>query len=254
MATLYVLQAKGTDIYKIGATRRAVPDRIKQLKVGCPFPLEVVCTHDAEDAFGLERGFHHYFHDKRLEGEWFSLSEADVETIRRDCEAPPVPLLEEEEDEADVDEADVDEEDREGGGADTSAQRHVQLQPSGFYLALPLFAVIGFITLNATVGVVASEHLGNLWFIAFVITLLLLVDSYRRRAQERQQRNLSPRLFSAPMYVYLHEVVVHPEQVARQIRKRSRSRSRRLARGKLRGAWISTHAWPTWSPLWRARR
>ena len=151
MPTLYVLQAKGTDIYKIGATRGAVPDRIKQLQVGCPFPLEVVCTHDAEDAFGLERGFHHYFHDKRLEGEWFRLSEIDVESIRRDCEEPPTPL---------PDEAGEDEEDQERGGAETSGRRHVQ--PYAFYLALPLFAVIGFIALDSSVGVVAREHLGNL--------------------------------------------------------------------------------------------
>ena len=222
MSTLYVLRAKGTDIYKIGATRGAVPDRIKQLRVGCPFPLEVVCTHDAEDAFGLERGFHHYFHDKRLEGEWFRLSEVDVETIRRDCEEPPVPLPDE-----------ADEEDQERGGAETLAQRYAQ--PRVLYLALPFFAVIGFVALDSSVGVVAREHLSNLWFIAFVVSLSLLVDSYRRRARERHDHRLIHRLAGGVSLFYMKEIVANPKGAAAIITKSDRQRARRLLRRRLRG-------------------
>jgi len=43
---------------------------------------ELICTIATEDMHGLESRLHKRFADKRANGEWFLLDEADVEYIR----------------------------------------------------------------------------------------------------------------------------------------------------------------------------
>lgn len=77
---VYVVLAEGTSRYKIGYAEN-VDNRIKYLKTGCPFPIEVVSVFDegtAED----ERSIHEVFKDYRVHGEWFCLPEQIVTWIR----------------------------------------------------------------------------------------------------------------------------------------------------------------------------
>lgn len=67
--------------YKIGKTR-TLRDRTRLFAVKLPFPIEVVMTGWFADHSLAERNFHRQFADKRLEGEWFDLTDSDLELLR----------------------------------------------------------------------------------------------------------------------------------------------------------------------------
>lgn len=77
---VYLIQSP-TQAYKIGRTRN--PDnRMETFTVKLPFEVEYVCVIQCEDMYGLERELHQRFADKRVNGEWFSLTLEDVEYIK----------------------------------------------------------------------------------------------------------------------------------------------------------------------------
>lgn len=67
--------------YKIGKAKNA-EDRITTLGVVLPFPVTPVHTIKTDDMTGLERELHTRFDSKRLAGEWFALTQEDVEYIK----------------------------------------------------------------------------------------------------------------------------------------------------------------------------
>lgn len=68
-------------VYKIGQS--VDPDaRITSLGVKLPYELESVHRIETHDMNELESDLHDRFADKRLEGEWFELTESDVDYIR----------------------------------------------------------------------------------------------------------------------------------------------------------------------------
>jgi hypothetical protein len=68
---IYVLQAVGTDKYKIGFTTRNPDSRLKELQTGCPFPLQL--NHVWKGSLQEELELHKALQPFRLEGEWFDL-------------------------------------------------------------------------------------------------------------------------------------------------------------------------------------
>jgi len=80
MGYVYLLQADN-GLYKIGQTK-VIDQRIKQLVVSLPYELELVLTIESEFYKEIEATFHEQFADKRARGEWFELSEADIEHIK----------------------------------------------------------------------------------------------------------------------------------------------------------------------------
>jgi len=78
---VYVALAEGTARYKIGYAEN-VDNRIRALKTGCPFPIEVVGVFD-EGTVDDERSIHGLFKDYRVHGEWFCLPEQIVLWIRQ---------------------------------------------------------------------------------------------------------------------------------------------------------------------------
>lgn len=78
---VYLLRADN-GIYKIGCTKR--PDaRIKQLGIQLPYELEVICLLPAQDMRLLESKLHERFNERRVNGEWFQLTESDIEEIKQ---------------------------------------------------------------------------------------------------------------------------------------------------------------------------
>ena len=77
----YVYLLKGGEYYKIGLSKNA-DRRIEEISPKLPFETELICTITTEDMYELEAFLHEMFADKRANGEWFELDEADVETIR----------------------------------------------------------------------------------------------------------------------------------------------------------------------------
>ena len=80
---VYVLQVPIMDpaLYKIGRAK-VLKDRIDTLGVQLPWELEVIAHVETDDYKGLEEELHLKFADKRIKGEWFRLTEEDVEWIK----------------------------------------------------------------------------------------------------------------------------------------------------------------------------
>jgi hypothetical protein len=67
--------------YKIGKAIN-VKSRTKLFEVKLPFVIEVVHAARFDDYSRAEKALHLHFHEKRLEGEWFDLNEADIEFVK----------------------------------------------------------------------------------------------------------------------------------------------------------------------------
>jgi len=70
-----------TGHYKIGKARD-VDNRISLFSVKLPFEIELLHTIPCEDYTTAELWLHEQYSDKRVNGEWFSLTSEDVETIK----------------------------------------------------------------------------------------------------------------------------------------------------------------------------
>lgn len=78
--------------YKIGKAV-SVKSRTKLFEVKLPFPIRVENYAKFSDYTQAERSLHLYFQDKRMEGEWFSLTDEDVSFIKTLGEQQSVELL-----------------------------------------------------------------------------------------------------------------------------------------------------------------
>ena len=78
--------------YKIGKAVN-VQSRTKLFEVKLPFPIKVEHYARFDDYTQAERSLHLYFHEKRMEGEWFSLDENDVAFIKTLGVSQPVSRL-----------------------------------------------------------------------------------------------------------------------------------------------------------------
>lgn len=67
--------------YKIGRST-TLTDRIQQLAIQLPFKVHVVCILFALDCRAKERDLHRTFKSKRVNGEWFKLSDNDLTYIQ----------------------------------------------------------------------------------------------------------------------------------------------------------------------------
>lgn len=76
---VYVL--KSAYGYKVGRTRN-VPARMRAFGVHLPFLYTVLLCSWFDDCHEAERRYHVRYADKRINGEWFDLNEADIEAIR----------------------------------------------------------------------------------------------------------------------------------------------------------------------------
>ena len=78
----WVYLLAGNGYYKIGQTND-VKRRIGQISPKLPFEVEILCAIPTNNAHKLEADLHNLYNEKRTNGEWFELNEADVEYIRR---------------------------------------------------------------------------------------------------------------------------------------------------------------------------
>jgi len=68
--------------YKIG--KAVLTDRrTSQISLQLPEELELVHSISTDDAYGIEAYWHRRFADKNTNGEWFTLSAADVQAFKR---------------------------------------------------------------------------------------------------------------------------------------------------------------------------
>ena len=67
--------------YKIGHTND-ISNRLHTFTVKLPFEIELEVWILAEDCRGLEAWMHRHFASKRVNGEWFSLNNNDLEYLK----------------------------------------------------------------------------------------------------------------------------------------------------------------------------
>ena len=70
----------GDGLIKIGCTAD-LPTRFKALQSAIPTDLEIVAFYRCDNVYEREREFHELFKDKKVKGEWFELSDEDVEML-----------------------------------------------------------------------------------------------------------------------------------------------------------------------------
>lgn len=76
----YVYLVRSPHGYKIGQT--AHPDsRVALFQTASPFPVELLAVIYAPYVNALERALHRKYADKKIRGEWFSLTDDDVAFI-----------------------------------------------------------------------------------------------------------------------------------------------------------------------------
>lgn len=75
---VYLINAVGTNKFKIGRTGATVPQRIATLQVGCPVRLRYVYHAYVVNSNQVERDLHCQFACFRDFGEWFSLNHVNV--------------------------------------------------------------------------------------------------------------------------------------------------------------------------------
>lgn len=78
---VYIIQRAFTDMYKIGWTIEAPRKRMATLQTGCPDPLKLKAAYCTTS--NVEKILHRLFTQQRVQGEWFKLSQSDLDLIQR---------------------------------------------------------------------------------------------------------------------------------------------------------------------------
>jgi len=79
---IYIIQSltESTN-YKIGRAKDAI-ERIHRLEVKLPFAIDVIHVISCSNRYDAERQMHERYKDRRLNGEWFKLTEEDIRDIK----------------------------------------------------------------------------------------------------------------------------------------------------------------------------
>jgi hypothetical protein len=71
--------------YKIGRTKKKVRDRIRELQVGNPCPIEEVTEYESKWAITLESHLHRMYNRNNTRGEWFDFDDDIVKNFKDTC-------------------------------------------------------------------------------------------------------------------------------------------------------------------------
>jgi len=73
--------------YKIGITKGSVSDRYYGLELKMPGKFETYFAYQLEDYTKAEQYIHGILNKYRENGEWFNISQNELDLIKRNCEA-----------------------------------------------------------------------------------------------------------------------------------------------------------------------
>ncbi len=85
MVNIYFISCIGTSLHKVGITN-SLPRRLRQIQTGNDKPLSLIgyIEYDTRtEARTEERRIHKLWQTKRLAGEWFDLTETDIDDLAR---------------------------------------------------------------------------------------------------------------------------------------------------------------------------
>ena len=83
---IYLVNMEGTDLYKIGYTKRDITKRLDELKTGNPNVITCVHLFETEHHVKIESWLHNIHSTNRMEGEWFELTNEDVRNFKQICQ------------------------------------------------------------------------------------------------------------------------------------------------------------------------
>lgn len=75
----------GNELFKIGITKNDIEVRLSCLQTGSPHKLDLQGLYKSEFYNKIEKWMHRKYTSKRLEGEWFDLTNKDVVNFHEDC-------------------------------------------------------------------------------------------------------------------------------------------------------------------------
>ena len=79
---IYILNQRGTTLYKIGRTNSKIEERIKQLQTGSPFVLDLSFQLDFKGTDSLlEKTIHRRYSYLKTKGEWFDFDSIPLEEV-----------------------------------------------------------------------------------------------------------------------------------------------------------------------------
>lgn len=77
----FIYVVKAGELYKIGFSKTP-RKRFRTFRTGSPIPLEIVLTMRTPHYKIVEQMLHDHFAAKRVHGEWFALTESDIEYVK----------------------------------------------------------------------------------------------------------------------------------------------------------------------------
>lgn len=78
---VYVIGIVGDNLYKIGMTTRTPDKRLAEFVPKMPYEAEIVVTCKTKDVLGLEGKLHQMYSDLCVNGEWFRLSNDELDDL-----------------------------------------------------------------------------------------------------------------------------------------------------------------------------
>ena len=80
--SVYAIRMVGTQYVKVGKTSN-INNRLDDLTIGSPYDLEVLFNIDTFNIGKIEQRVHKMLHDKHVKGEWFELSNTDIDSTKK---------------------------------------------------------------------------------------------------------------------------------------------------------------------------
>jgi hypothetical protein len=78
---------EGRKLYKIGYTRRPIEKRIKEIRTGNGSDIYLIDSFQSVWGTKIESNLHKQFKIKKVNGEWFDLTDDDVSSFRNRCKS-----------------------------------------------------------------------------------------------------------------------------------------------------------------------
>lgn len=87
MISIYLVcsEINGQKLHKIGFTKRTPEKRIKEFKTGNASEIYLVDSFKSKWGTKVEAMLHRIYSSKKINGEWFDLTEEDVKMFKKHC-------------------------------------------------------------------------------------------------------------------------------------------------------------------------
>ena len=88
MFSIYLVcsEIEGKKLHKIGYTRRTPEKRIKEFKTGNASDIYLVDSFQSKWGTKIEAQLHKIYKSKKIVGEWFDLSNEELEQFQKHCQ------------------------------------------------------------------------------------------------------------------------------------------------------------------------